>query len=43
MLEGKSPMDQVALIAHQQVASGGSPIIQERIIYKEGENKENNT
>ena len=47
MLEGKMPMDPVAIAAIQQQGNigggvGGSPIIQERIVYRDGENKENN-
>ena len=45
MLEGKMPMDPSAIASIQQqsnmgtVAVNGSPIIQERIVYRDGENK----
>ena len=48
MLEGKMPMDPSAIASIQQqsnmgtVAVNGSPIIQERIVYRDGDNKENN-
>lgn len=41
MLEGKAPIDHA--LAASVVPGEPSTIIQERIIYKEGENKENNT
>lgn len=39
MLEGKAPMDLTALTQHQN--GGGQTIIQERIVYRESEDKEN--
>lgn len=39
MLEGKAPMDLTALAQHQ--SGEGQTIIQERIVYRESENKEN--
>lgn len=44
MLEGKVPMDHAAIAVMQaQGQLNGQPIIQERIVYRDGENKENNT
>lgn len=37
MLEGKMPVNAVAMTSNNP----GEPLIQERIIYKDGENKEN--
>ena len=38
MLEGKVPMDPaaIAVVNQQQIANGGAPIIQERIVYRDG-------
>ena len=41
MLEGKAPMDHTAIAVSMN--KEGSPIIQERIVYRDGENKENST
>lgn len=38
MLEGKAPIDHTAIAATMN-GEGSSPIIQERIIYKDGEDK----
>ena len=46
MLEGKVPMDHAALAIMQQqgqLQGGSQTIIQERIVYRDGDNKENNT
>lgn len=48
MLEGKLPMDHTAIAIMQQQGQsqqqgGSTTIIQERIVYRDGENKENST
>ena len=40
MLAGKAPIDPTALTTS---TVGGKTVIQERIVYRDGQNKENNT
>jgi kinesin family protein 3/17 len=45
MLEGKMPMNLAALQSGPSSSNnlGGSPVIQEKVVYRDIENKENNT
>ena len=44
MLEGKMPMNLAALQSGPSSNNlGGSPVIQEKVVYRDIENKENNT